>query len=357
MVLSSLDKVGVFLRGAAAPGCLAAAAGVPLLGQAGSGGEWQFNAPAPLRTLGLAPQPGNRAAAESGLCPPGPSARGVCPSFCRSLGRGGSRQAAEACTCVCVCVRECICECARTRVCVLRRSCCLRCTLGVWGCRLCCPQPGAVRGAVRVHTGMTLTAGSARPRQGGVPQPQPSLRPQQGPRGEGQGQLPPSHSRLACPVPQPGAGWVPCSAGTHCAWRLCPQPWVQPEPRQPAGTAAQGQWATLFQKLSAVMGKDADGSPVGASSLGQGWPCSQGLRDSLLLLPGVSGAVSPPKEGPCPAVMGVRVCRGSCWLGHVALWERGDDQGTGAAGSALWHRQCPGFGAAARLAVGATGPR
>lgn len=180
-------------------------------------------------------------------------------------------QAAEICASVCVrvCVYICECACVFVPACVCCAGCAARdVPQGGVGMQAVLPRR-APWAAIRVYMGVTPAVGSAWPCRGGPSAPAFTA---------AHGQLPPSQPCLACPVPQPGAGQVPYPAGSHCECRLCPQPWVQPEPWQPVGTAAQRRQAVPFQRLSVVTGKDADGSPVGANSLGQGWPCSQGLR-------------------------------------------------------------------------------
>ena len=73
---------------------------------------------------------------------------------------------------VCLCICECVCECACTCVCVcvLCRLCCLRHTPGSARVQAVLPRP-APRGAVRVRTGVTPAAGSARPSREGSPSP------------------------------------------------------------------------------------------------------------------------------------------------------------------------------------------
>lgn len=108
----------------------------------------------------------------------------------------------------------------------------------------------APRGAVRVHTGVTPTAGTARP--------------QQCPWGEGHGQLPATLVLPALSHRHPlRMEALPSALGATRALQL-------------VGTVAQGQRAVPCQRLSAEMGKDADGSPVGAGSLGSAGPAPGG---------------------------------------------------------------------------------
>lgn len=131
---------------------------------------------------------------------------------------------------------------------------------------------------------------------------------------------------------------LPSTGGSACA------PLVTGNGRLPPGS--RGEHSGTGSGLSPArdstgMGKDADGSPVGATPWAGAGPAPRGCGMPCSLWLGSQQSWGPmcARE---PLATG-----GSCWPGHVALWEQGDDQGTGAAGSALRHRQCPGFGVAA----------